>query len=80
MIPLMVGLVSSLLFLGLSMLVYGIGAPVENPWVALVFFALIGSGLLVYLTSRPMPDWLCRLRARMRLARGIGGEPLPCGR
>jgi hypothetical protein len=72
MTPLILALLSSLLFLGLSLAIYGAGALVDNPWVTLVLLGLIGSGLLVFLTSRPMPAWLCRLTHRSGLSRWLG--------
>jgi hypothetical protein len=60
MIPLILGLVSAVLFLGLSMSVYGAGVLVESAWVAPVFFGLIALGFSVYAINRPMPAWLCR--------------------
>jgi hypothetical protein len=66
MIALILGFGSAALFLGLSMVVYGVDALAQSAWVALVFSGLIGSGLAVYAISRPMPAWLCHLVERIK--------------
>ena len=48
MIALILGFGSAALFLGLSMLVYGVDALAQSAWVALVFYGLIASGIAVY--------------------------------
>ncbi len=68
MIPLILGFGSAALFLALSVWVYGLNVLAENAWVALVFWGLIGSGLVVFAISRPKPAWLCRLHERIHLA------------
>ena len=78
MIPLIFGIGSAALFLGLSMSMYGAGALIESTWVALVFFGLIASGLTVYAINRPLPAWLCRLQERVKLADDLCDAGAPC--
>jgi len=80
MIPLILGFGSAALFLGLSMSVYGADLLVESTWVALVFFGLIASGLVVRAVTRPMPAWLCRLQGRLNAVDDLcdAGAPCPC--
>jgi hypothetical protein len=77
MIPLILGFGSAALFLGLSMLVYGAGALMESAWVALVFFGLIASGLVVQAIIRP-PAWLCRLQRRVKAVDDLCDIDAPC--
>ena len=65
MIPLTIALTSAVLFLGLSIVIYGAGVLAESTWVAMVFWGLIGSGVAVYLVNLPTPRWLQDLGDRM---------------
>jgi len=78
MIPLVFGIGSAALFLGLSMSVYGAGALMESAWVALVFFGLIAAGLAVYAINSPMPAWLCRLQERVKAVDDLCDAGAPC--
>jgi hypothetical protein len=78
MVPLIIALSSAALFLGLSILTYGVGVLAESAWVALVFWGLIGAGLVVYLLGRPTPDWISRLRTWMGLTTGQQHPPCSC--
>ena len=78
MIPLILSVGSAALFLGLSMSVYGADVLAQSAWVSLVFFGLIASGLVVYLISRPMPAWLCRLRERLGSVGDRCDSAAPC--
>jgi len=73
MAPLILSFITAGLFLALSLYTYGANAMAENPWVALVFWGMLGAGVAVFAISRPMPAWLCQ--ARERLAALFGAEP-----
>lgn len=79
MVPLILGFGSAVLFLGLSMSVYGAGVLMQSAWVAWVFFGLIASGLAVYGISRPMPAWLCRLLEVAKPKGDAWKVNAPCG-
>jgi hypothetical protein len=75
MFPILVGFGSALLFALLAYVTYGLDGLTGYAWVGLVFWALVGSGLLVFLINRGVPCKLCgRLKARMHpLARYCTG-------
>jgi hypothetical protein len=52
MVPLVLSLVSASLFLMLSSWTYGTDAVLANTWVASVFWALVGSGVVLYVLGR----------------------------
>ena len=72
MAPFILSLSSALMFLGVSMWVYGADAPAAHPWVSLVLVGLLASGLLVALIARPLPAWLCALGRRLQPSGGRG--------
>jgi len=51
MIPLILSLVTAVLFLILASAIYGFEALAANAWVAMVFWGLIGAGALVFALS-----------------------------
>jgi hypothetical protein len=79
MFPILVGFGSALLF---GLFAYGLYGPegvTAYAWVGMVFWALIVSGLLVFLVNRRLPCWVCRMKARWRtFARWCADAP-PCG-
>lgn len=77
MIALILGFGSAVLFVALSIWVYGLHALAEG-WVALVFWGLIGSALVVFAIARPKPAWLCRLYERAQITEDLCDTPEPC--
>jgi hypothetical protein len=78
MIPLILGLGSAALFLGLSIWVYGAHFLFDSTWVALVFAGLITSGLAVYAINRPIPAGLRRLLEGVKAKRVGWHAGAPC--
>lgn len=80
MFPIIAGVGSAILFGLFSLATYGADAFSAYPWVVMVFWALVGSGLLVYVVNRGPSCRICRLKARLRpLARVCETETLrPC--
>ena len=65
MFPILVGFGSALLFGLFAFGTYGPEGVAGYAWISMVFFALVFSGLLVFLVNRGLPCWLCRLTDRI---------------
>jgi hypothetical protein len=78
MIPLILGLSSAALFLGMSASVYGVSALWESPWVSMVLLGLVGAGLAVSLLGHPVPGWLRRLPGQLKSVQDLCPSLGPC--
>ena len=65
MFPILLGFGSALLFGVFAYGLYGLEGITGYAWVAMVFWALIVSGLLVFLINRRLPCWVCRLKGKV---------------
>jgi predicted metal-dependent HD superfamily phosphohydrolase len=63
MFPIILGFVVALAFEAVAYATYGSAALTDYAWVSMVAWGLIGSGVIVYAITQPMPAWLRRLRA-----------------
>jgi len=78
MFPILVGFGSALLF---GLFAYGLYGPegvTGYAWVAMVFWALIVSGLMVFLINRRPPCWLCRLKEKLRAVEYLCRDTASC--
>lgn len=78
MFPLLVGFGSALLFGIFAYGTYGLDGAMDFAWTGMVFWALISSGLLVFVVNLKMPCLLCRLSERTRCLRKLCREPATC--
>ena len=78
MFPLLVGFGSALLFAIFAFATYGLDGVMEYAWIGMVFWALIASGLLVFVVNLKMPCLLCRLSERVRRFHKLCREPSTC--
>ncbi|QVL49585.1 MAG: hypothetical protein KFB96_03510 [Thiocapsa sp.] len=52
MMPLLLSLITAVLFLILAGATYGAEALLTNAWIPMVFWGLLGSGVTVYILSK----------------------------
>jgi len=78
MFPILVGFGSALLFGLFAFGLYGLEGVTDYGWVAMVFWALIVSSLLVFLINRGLPCWVCRLKGYVRPIQRLCGDTVPC--
>jgi hypothetical protein len=65
MFPIVIGSGAAALFALFAYAIYGPEGLTGYPWVSLVFWALIGSGVAVFAADRGLSASLCRFRDRL---------------
>lgn len=78
MFPILLGFGSAVLFGLFAYGLYGLDGVTGYAWIAMVFWALIVSGLMVFLINRRPPCWVCRMKERLRAVRYLCRDTASC--